>query len=432
MARAAAQNIRRRGNAWITYFRVNGKQDNRTFSDSKWGGKEAAHREAKLYLARSLLKKDAGAFKRSTKMRFADFAVEWLRDYAKGNVRERTFEGYETALRCHLVPHFGDLLLTQITRKLIDAFIADWLAGGPYYKDRLQLARELEAKRLSEAREAERKRAWAENRVPRHIDPRSIQLGRSPGTIGNALTPFVEMLGHAVEWEYLAANPAVGVKRPRVVQQEMHVLDGEQIRTLLDGTDKKGTPHVRKEWRTFFLCAATTGMRLGELLALRWGDVDWQSRRLWVRRSITRNGTVQEPKTRGSVRAVAITPTLVTALRQHRMASGFKGEDALIFCTAKGTPLSGVNLVRREFKPALRRAKLPEVRFHDLRHSFASLLIAQGEHPKLISEQLGHASTKITLDRYGHLMDQSYGDASSRLDAALFGNVTPIERAQQK
>jgi integrase len=141
--------------------------------------------------------------------------------------------------------------------------------------------------------------------------------------------------------------------------------------------------------------------------------------------------TVQEPKTRGSVRAIAITATLVTALREHRMASPFKSDDALIFGTAKGTPLDGVNLVRRAFKPALRRAKLPEIRFHDLRHSFASLLIAQGEHPKLISEQLGHASTKITLDRYGHLMDQSYGDASARLDEALFGTDSPIEQANR-
>lgn len=248
--------------------------------------------------------------------------------------------------------------------------------------------------------------------------PRPIRLGRAPGTISNALTPFVEMLGHAVEWEYLQANPAVGVKRPRVEHREMNVLDAIQTRTLLE--------HMRAEFRIFVLVAATTGIRRGEVVGLRWRDVDWTNRRLWIRRTITRKGTVQEPKTRGSVRAIAMTPTLATALREHRMRSPFKGEEAWVFCTSKGTPLDADNVVRREFKPALRRANLPDVRFHDLRHGLVSMLIAQGEHPKLISEQVGHASTKITMDLYGHLMDQSYDDASDRLDAALFGTPDPL------
>jgi integrase len=87
-------------------------------------------------------------------------------------------------------------------------------------------------------------------------------------------------------------------------------------------------------------------------------------------------------------------------------------------------------MVRRLFDPALRKAGLPRMRFHDLRHTFASLLIAQGEHPKLISEQLGHASTQITLDRYGHLMDQSYGDASVRLETALFAITSEASAAE--
>jgi integrase len=106
-------------------------------------------------------------------------------------------------------------------------------------------------------------------------------------------------------------------------------------------------------------------------------------------------------------------------LRLHLMASPYKGEDDLIFPSSRGTPLDGNNMVRREFTPALRRARLPQVRFHDLRHSYASLLIAQGAHPKLISEQLGHPSVQITLDRYGHLMDQFYGDASDALEQAF-------------
>src|SRR6266508_1934631 len=162
-------------------------------------------------------------------------------------------------------------------------------------------------------------------------------------------------------------------------------------------------------------------MRRGELLALCWGDVDWNSRRVWVRRNVTHRGVFQEPKTRGSVRAIAMPATLATALREHQMASRFKDSEDLIFSTEKGTTIDGHNFVHRVFDPALRQAGLPKIRFHDLRHSFASLLIAQGEHPKLISEQLGHASVQITLDRYGHLLPASYDSAGERLDAALFG-----------
>jgi integrase len=116
--------------------------------------------------------------------------------------------------------------------------------------------------------------------------------------------------------------------------------------------------------------------------------------------------------------------TLAAELRAHQLASKWSGEDDLIFPSERGTLLDDGNIVRREFKPALRRAKLRQVRFHDLRHSYASLLIAQGAHPKLISEQLGHASVQITLDRYGHLMDQSYGDAGAEIERALLGAET--------
>jgi integrase len=301
-------------------------------------------------------------------------------------------------LRVHLIPEFGELFLTEITRKGIDSFVADWATAGPRYTERLRLALELEQERARKERRS----------------PRAVRLGHNPKTIGNALVPLREMLGHAVEWGYLSANPAQRVRRPRAEPNHdgMQALDADQVRRLLAS--------AASDARTLLLCAVTTGIRRGELLALKWGDVDWSGRRVWVRRSVGADGRFQQPKTRGSVRAVALTPTLASALRLHRMASSFKGQDDLIFPSELGTPLDGRNMVRRYFEPALREAGLPRIRFHDLRHTFASLLIAQGEHPKLISEQLGHASVQITLDRYGHLMDQSYGDASGRLEAALF------------
>jgi integrase len=386
---ARRTNIRRRGKSWVVYFRVDGRQLWRSFKTRE---------EAELYLANAQVKRASGEFRLPLKIRFADFAQEWLETYARVNVRPKTFEGYESSLRVHLVPEFGQLYLTEITRKGIDGFVADWATAGPRY-----------AERLRRARQTEQERARAERR-----DSRAVRLGHSPKTIGNALVPLREMLGHAVEWGYLSANPAERVRRPRVERNhdEMQALDANQVRHLL----AKAPP----EAKTLLLCAITTGMRRGELLGLKWGDVDWAGRRIWVRRSVGPDGRFQQPKTRGSVRAIAMTPTLVAMLRPHRMASSFKGEDDLIFPSEHGTPLDGRNMVRRNFEPALRRAGLPRIRFHDLRHTFASLLIAQGEHPKLISEQLGHASVQITLDRYGHLMDQSYGDASDRLEAALF------------
>jgi integrase len=374
------------------HFRVNGRQVWRSFKT-----REAAE----LYLAQSQVARTKGEFRIPTKIRFADFAQEWLKTYARVNVRQTTYDSYETALRVHLLPEFGVLQLAEITRREIDIFIADWATAGPKFQARLHAARELE-----------RVRAASEQRKLR-----GVRLGCSAKTIANAIVPFREMLGHAVEWGYISANPAERVRRPRVERRrdEMFVLQPEQIRQLI----QKAPP----ESCTLLLCAVTTGVRRGELLGLKWGDIDWQGRRLWVRRSVGPAG-FQEPKTSASVRAIALTPTLISALRVHRMASSFKGDDDLIFASERGTPLDGRNLVQRHFEPSLRKAGLPHMRFHDLRHTYASLLIAQGEHPKLISEQLGHASVQITLDRYGHLMDQSYGDASARLEEALFATST--------
>lgn len=178
---ARRTNIRRRGKSWVVYFRVNGRQIWRTFSDREFGGSAGAREAPELYLAQSQAKRIRGEFRRPVKIRFDAFAAEWLKLYAKPNVKIRTYEAYEVALRVHLVPEFGDLYLSELSRKAIDTFVADWLAGGPGYQERVRLARELEAKR-----------AKGED-----CDPRPVRLGRSPGTISNTLTPLREMLGHA-------------------------------------------------------------------------------------------------------------------------------------------------------------------------------------------------------------------------------------------
>jgi integrase len=127
-----------------------------------------------------------------------------------------------------------------------------------------------------------------------------------------------------------------------------------------------------------------------------------------------------------------MTRTLRATLRRHQISSNFSDESDYLFPSSAGTPFDGRNLTRTIFAPALRRAGLPQVRFHDLRHTFASLLVHQGAHPKYISEQLGHASVQITMDRYSHLFDQSYGDESAKLEAALFGSADEFSDAAQR
>lgn len=384
---ARKQNLHRRGSSWVVRFRRDGRQVWQSFDT-----KDAAER----FLAEGMVRKAQAQPEPALRtIRLERFADEWLTDH-RIRVSEQTYVNYESVLRVHVLPSLGQLELRQITRKTLDSFVSDWATGGPLFQERARSLR---------AREAERARA--EDRPPRHI-----RIGNSPKTVSNGIVVLCAMLGRAVEWGYLAVNPASNLRRPRDDRQAgelMHPLDADAVRALLEATDGQFA-------RTLVMTAVMTGMRRGEVLALTWGDVDWRRNRIHVRRSIGLNGQAKQPKTRRSVRAIALTPTLVSELRRHRLASSFSGEEDLIFASKRGTPLDGRNMVRELFDPAVRRAGLPRMRFHDLRHSFASLLIAQGAHPKYISEQLGHASAQITMDRYSHLFDQSYSDESDKLE----------------
>ena len=332
---------------------------------------------------------------------FVDFSREWLRDYARVVVAPRTFESYETILRTHLIPEFGDLRLGGITRRHLDAFVADWVHGGPGYLGRVE-----------RARARERARAEGAGRAPTFVS-----VGRSAKTVTNAIVLLREMLGHAVEWGYLARNPAVGVRRPRDdrrSEERIRVLSPDEIRRLLEAADSSFT-------RTLLLTALGPGLRRGELLALTWADLDWEEARLWVRRSVAKDGTMRQPKSRSSVRAVVLIPSLASALGSLRAASRFQEPSDLVFPSELGTPLDGDNMVRRHLKPTLRAAGLPDLRFHDLRHCYATLLIRQGAHLRFIADQLGHSSADLVMRTYGHLLADSYDDERGKLEAALFG-----------
>jgi integrase len=181
-----------------------------------------------------------------------------------------------------------------------------------------------------------------------------------------------------------------------------------EIRRLLDA--------AHEPVRTLLLCAVLTGMRRGELLGLRWEDIDLEGHRIFVRRALWR-GKFVTPKSRRSRRTIDLAPTLRAALA--KFPSRFQG--GLVFCSPDGEPINPDAFAQRDWARALRRAELRRIRFHDLRHTYASLLIAQGAHPKYIQAQLGHASIQTTLDRYGHLMPDAHAAEARKLDRLVFG-----------
>lgn len=330
----------------------------------KWERVGPKKREAEKLLASRLEEIRLGKFKEVKKARFEEYWPEWLRLHAV-NVKESTRVSYESVIRNHLAPRFGKMELTRITTRDIQALIADLTAQG-----------DLSAK-----------------------------------TVLGIVVVLREMLGHAVKWGYLHQNPAEYVDRPRVEHREMLFLTPEEVQSFLDA--------VEPDRHTLFLTAVMTGLRRGELLGLTWKDVDFPAKVIRVRRSLFR-GKLIEPKTARSRRSVAMPAIVAHNLKKLKLANPASEMD-LVFCNAEGKPLDPDNMIKRDFMPALERAGVKRVRFHDLRHTFASLLIAQGESVKYVQDQLGHASVQTTLDRYGHLFPDDRRKAAERLEETLFG-----------
>lgn len=232
-----------------------------------------------------------------------------------------------------------------------------------------------------------------------------------PKTVINELVPLKMMFKHAVKWGYLKVNPAEYVERPRVEQVEMEILKPNEIRLFLDNVTSKD--------KGFFLTAVLTGMRRGELLGLQWGDIDWQQSQINVRQALC-NTTKKliSPKSKKSVRKIDMSPSLVSELKRHKLACPVSELD-LVFPNSKGNPNDGDTLVKRHFHPALRRAKVKKIRFHDLRHTNVAIRIDQGQNIKYIQHQMGHASIQTTLDRYGHLIKEVNQEQAMKLDNAL-------------
>lgn len=320
--------------------------------------------------------RDAGVFVAGPSQSTGQFLTTWLAATSP-DLRPRTAERYESLLRVHVIPALGEIPL-----------------------------RKLQAQQLAEL------------------------YGRlrdtlAPATIATLHAILHSAFGLAVEWNAIARNPTDAVRPPRVERREMQVLSVPEIGQLF--TAARGDP-----LEALYVLAVTSGLRQGELLALRWRDVDLERAVLEVNGTLTRVGagwSRTRPKTPGSYRTVPLSERAVAALRSHRIRMAEQllplrqrtEGDVFVFLSPLGEPYNGFRITERHFKPLLRRAGLREIRFHDLRHAFASLMLSQGTRPDLVSRMLGHSSPAITMSVYAHLLPGDEAAAMKRLDAALGG-----------
>jgi integrase len=379
------------------YYRVgaNGKRRYEiSFRDSegrrRWKVIDGGLREAEEALDEIRGRIRRGERVAPSKATLREIAESWLE--AQTQLRSRTLERYRGALECHVFPRFGHLRVAELTEDHVSQLIAEMRAGVHFRRERM--VRDPHTRKL----------------VP-DTSSRLVRVKRATPfagwTIRAVLTPLSRVMAHAVRRGMAAANPVAKLERgerPAVSRREMRVLEPDEIESLLGVACER--------YRPLLATAVFTGLRLGELLGLVWADVDFEGGLIKVRKQLARTGERVEPKTPQAVRDVVLMPALGRVLREHKLRTGYSQPTDFVFPSLTGTPLQARNVARRALGKATAQAELHAggrraLRFHDMRHTFASLLIAEGLDVVFVSRQLGHANPSITLSIYAHLFDRA-------------------------
>ncbi len=370
--------------------RGNGEGSITRYKDGRWCGRYTIHtadgpkrkaaygktrQEAAEKLAKALADRSGGLVFDAGILTLKDFLERWLADSVRHSVKPNTYESYSQLTRRHIIPALGRNELKGLTPDRVRRFRTSALAAG--------------------------------------LSARTVQY---------LLTLLRKALQQAVEDGLISRNAAQGVRVPQTRKEEIQPLTSGQVGTLLGAA-------TGERLEALYVVAIHCGLRQGELLGLKWEDVNLDAGTLQVRRTLS-GGKFTPPKTAKSRRSVKLTAGAAEALKEHRERqleereglTGLWQDHDLVYCSTIGTPLNRHNLVVRSFKPLLQRAGLPHsVRFHDLRHTCATLLLSKGVHPKFVQELLSHATISITLDPYSHVLPGMGDHTAAAMESALSG-----------
>jgi integrase len=363
--------IRKRGNKYAIVVDIG--YDEKGKRKQKWFSGYNSKKEAEKDLARILHEINEGTFVEPSKEKFKTFLENWL-EIKKNNIRPSTYTNYSNYIYNHIIPNLGNLELAKIKPMHLEKFYAKC------------------AEKLS------------------------------PTTISKMHKLISSIFNYAVRHGYISKNPCHLVDAPKKGASKIRTWNEEQVQKFLECAKKS-------RYYIAFLLAITTGMRRGEILGLRWSDIDFEKKTISINQVLSNDGKMfQEPKTEYSKRLIALPDITVRELKRHRKrilhekfrAGGCYIDLDLVVCTSLGNRVHPMSL-QRMWWDYIEASGVPRIRFHDLRHTHATLMLKQGVHPKIVSERLGHSSVTITLDTYSHVLPGLQELAAQHFEEMVFG-----------
>lgn len=364
--------VRKRGKKWAIVVDIgydeNGKRK------QKWFSGYNTKKEAEKDLANIINKVENGQLSDTKNMCVKEYLEHWLEEYAKNNVSHTTFEKYQYSVK-KAIPYIGHLKLTNLKPLHIQKLFNDLSKTG-----------------LSSS---------------------------SCAAYYRALNTALNM---AVKWQIISNNPCSSINSPKENNKKMNVLTQNEVNYLLGQIkDRPIYPVV--------LLAVSCGLRRGEILGLQWANIDFINSTLYIENNLTQSSSkieLGETKTSTGKRAVALPNSVLKELKEirkqqkeNKLMLGQDYEDNDYVCTWPDGKIFRPDYITKAFPKLLKEFDLPQVRFHDLRHTHATLLLRQGIHPKVVQERLGHSNISITLDTYSHILPDMQKEAADKIDGIL-------------